>query len=368
MKTKYDVSILAAARDASNARLQRIMASCLSEGLTIELFSSGHKSDVPEGVDFHIVSKGSRATRVTNSFLLPWRARGKVLFTSDPEGAIAIWLSTLLRKRPWIVDVREDYRLLLEDRSWAQGVQKVLAICIAKLALFASARADVTVVVDDWVRPFEAKRRLVVTNAPEIRFLPDIQAPDSIPRALYVGDVRGSRGLWSMLRTLELAPAWHLDVIGTISHQDIPRVLAWKEHSAASHRVSFHGALNPAQSWEFAKGAWVGLSLLENTPAFQRAWPTKIGEYLACGIPVITTDLPRPREVIVATRAGATVDYDTNELTAGQTAGILNSWAENPDKYKEVRVRAEAQVDFWRSGASYDLVAKAIAQLRQAQR
>jgi len=365
---QYDVSILAAGRDASNARLQRVMASCLAEGLSVELFSSGNKCDVPDGVAFHIVSKGSRFTRVTNAFLLPWRARGKVLFTPDPEGAIAIWASSLLRTRPWIADVREDYRLLIEDRAWAQGVQKIVAIGLAKLALFASARADVTVVVDEWVRPLTAKKRLVVTNAPDVRFLPEVQAPDTMPRALYVGDVRASRGLWSMLRTLELAPEWQLDVVGTISSQDISRVLSWKQHSSAATRVHFHGSLKPEDSWKFAAGAWVGLSLLENTPAFQRAWPTKIGEYLACGIPVITTDLPRPREVIVSTRAGATVDFDTTELTAGQTAGILNSWAENPDKYREVRGRAEAQVDIWRSGARYDLVAKAIGQLRQAQR
>lgn len=365
---RYDVSILAAGRDVSNARLQRVMASCLSEGLHVELFSSGNKSDVPEGVAFHIVPKGSRVTRVTNAFLLPWRARGKVLFTPDPEGAIAIWASTLIRRRPWVADVREDYRLLIEDRAWAKGLAKILAIALAKFALFASARADVTVVVDDWIRPLVAKKRLVVTNAPDIRFLPGVQGPDPIPRALYVGDVRGSRGLWSMLRTLELAPDWQLDVVGSIASQDMPRVLVWKEQSSAASRVRFHGTLTPQASWKFAAGAWVGLSLLENTPAFQRAWPTKIGEYLACGIPVISTDLPRPREVIVSTRAGATVDFDTNELTAGQSAGILNSWAENPDKYREVRARAEAQVEFWRSGASYDLVAKAIGRLGRAQR
>lgn len=365
---QYDVSILAAGRDVSNARLQRVMASCIAAGLRIELFSSGNKCDVPDGVDFHIVSKGSRFTRVTNAFLLPWRARGKVLFTPDPEGAIAILASNLLRKRPWVADVREDYRLLIEDRTWARGLQKVVAIALAKIALFASARADVTVVVDEWVRPLTAKNRLVVTNAPDVRFLPNPQGPDESPRALYVGDVRGSRGLWSMLRAMELAPEWHLDVCGAIASQDISRVLAWKEQSAAAPRVHFRGTAKPADSWKYAAGAWVGLSLLENTPAFQRAWPTKIGEYLACGIPVITTDLPRPREVIVSTRAGATVDFDTTELTAGQVAGILNSWAENPDKYGEVRNRAAAQVDIWRSGARYDLVAQAIRQLRRAQR
>ena len=365
---KYDVSIIAAGRDVSNARLQRVMASCLAANLKIELFSSGNRSDVPAGVTFHTVSKGSRALRITNSILLPWRCRGSVLFTPDPEGAIAIWMSNILRKRAWVVDVREDYRLLLEDRAWATGLQKILAIFVAKFALYASARADATIVVDDWVRPESARNRIVVRNAPDVRFLPPLQEADPTPRALYVGDVRASRGLWSMLRAIELAPDWHLDIAGTISAQDLPRVIEWKENSPARSRVKFHGTLNPVDSWRFAAGAWVGFSLLENTPAFQRAWPTKIGEYLACGLPVITTDLPRPREVIIASKAGATVDFDTTELTAGQTAGILNSWAENPDEYAKVRARAYEQVETWRSAASYDLIATAIARLIQDKR
>ncbi len=361
---RYDVTIIAAGRDVSNARLQRVMASCISKGLTIELFSTGNKSDLPESVIFHSVPKGSRVLRFTNSMLIPWKARGRVLFTPDPEGAIAIWMDSLIRRRPWVADVREDYLLLIEDRAWAKGIQKVIATAIAKAAIFASGKADATIVVDDWVPPHEAKNRIVVRNAPDVRFLPDIHAADEMPRALYVGDVRGSRGLWSMLRTLELAPDWHLDIVGIIASEDMPRVLEWKENSSAADRVKFHGALKPQDSWSLARGAWVGLSLLEKTPAFQRAWPTKIGEYLACGIPVITTDLPRPREVIIASRAGATVDLDTNELTAGQSAGIMNSWAENRGKYSEVRVRAEIESVNWRSGARYDLIADAIAGLK----
>jgi glycosyltransferase involved in cell wall biosynthesis len=361
---RYDVSIIAAGRDVSNARLQRVMASCLAKGLTIELFSTGNKSDLPEGVKFHSVPKGSRILRFTNSMILPWKARGRVLFTPDPEAAIAMWLSCLIGRKHWVADVREDYLLLIEDRAWAQGLQKMVATMIAKAAIFASAKADATIVVDDWVPPHVAKNRIVVRNSPDVRFLPEIQSADEIPRALYVGDVRGSRGLWSMLRTIELAPEWHLDIVGTVAHKDMSRVLEWKENSPAAARVKFHGALKPADSWNLARGAWVGLSLLERTPAFLRAWPTKIGEYLACGIPVITTDLPRPREVIIASRAGATVDLDTNELTAGQCAGIMNSWAENRGKYSEVRARAEIESVNWRSGARYDLIADAIARLK----
>lgn len=365
---KYDVSIIAAGRDVSNARLQRVMASCLAENLSIELFSTGNKSDVPNGVTFHTVSKGSKVLRISNSLVTPWRCRGSVLFTPDPEGAIAIWLASLLRRRPWVVDVREDYRLLIEDRAWAKGPAKFVAIFIARIALFASARADATFVVDDWVRPETAKNRIVVRNAPDVRFLPPGEEAEDIPRAIYVGDVRASRGLWSMLRAMELAPDWHLDIAGSISALDLPRVIEWKENSPAAARVKFHGNLKPIDSWKFAAGAWVGLSLLESTPAFQRAWPTKIGEYLACGLPVISTDLPRPREVIIATRAGATVDFETNEMTASQTAGILNSWAENLTEYAKVRARAKDQVENWRSVASYDRIATVIAILARGER
>ena len=357
------ISIIAPARKASNARLQRVISSLIAEGFSIELFASGDAKDLPAQVTFHQLPEEGRSSRLKAALRLPKIAQGKVIFTPDPEVAVVLWLRSFFNKTTWVVDVREDYRLLLKDRKWAKGATYLAAVFFAELAVFASKRADLTIVVDNWVRPANAKNRLVIPNAPDPRFLPAIGAASTAPRALYVGDVRASRGLWTMLRAMEMSDPWRLDVVGPVAKEDQAALDAWQKSSPAAARVNFHGTLTPEKSWHIATGAWVGLALLDSTPAFKRAWPTKIGEYLACGIPVISTDLPRPSEVILQSRAGALVESASREISASQCAGILNSWGENPDEYREVRDRAVKEVEIWRSGASYDLIGEGISQL-----
>lgn len=347
-----DVSIIALGRDISNARLQRIMRSLKDQQISYEVFTK----------------RGGRTFRVLAAWYVPWRAKGKVLFTPDPESAIAISYIARLRRKKWAVDVREDYKLLIEDRSWAKGkkngIKKVLANFLADWAVSASASADLTITVDDWIKPLTAKQRLVVHNAPDSRFLPEPTNIDTEPRALYVGDVRSSRGLFAMLSAIEMTDVWSLDVIGNVANEDIPKLNKWRAESPAASRVRFHGNLNPRDSWSFAKGAWVGLALLHATPAFKRAWPTKIGEYIACGLPVIATDLPRIAEVILkAPISGALVDSNNDAVIAMQTAGILNSWAENPEVFEEVRNSTLQNVEFWRNAADYDRIAQGISAL-----
>lgn len=343
-----DVSIIALGRDLSNARLQRIMRSLKDEQITFEVFTK----------------RGGRVQRVLSAWIVPWRAKGKVLFTPDPESAISISYISKLRRKKWVADVREDYKLLIEDRAWATGLKKVLGNLLVDWAVSASASADLTIVVDDWVKPLTAKNRVVIHNAPDIRFLPEPTQLDAKPRAIYVGDVRNSRGLFSMLRAIEMTDEWSLDIVGNVSVDDHERLESWRKNSNASDRVRFHGNLSPKDSWLFARGAWVGLALLNPTPAFKKAWPTKIGEYIACGIPVIATDLPRIAEVILKDpRPGALVETENSEVIALQTAGILNSWSENPDEFKIVRDRTLQNVAHWRSAANYQRIASEISRL-----
>ena len=343
-----DVSIIALGRDLSNARLQRVMRSLKDQKISYEVFTK----------------RGGRIYRVLAAWIIPWRAKGKVLFTPDPESAIALSYIAKLRRKKWVADVREDYKLLIEDRTWATGSKKVIGNFLADWAVSASASADLTITVDDWVKPLTAKNRIVVHNAPDTRFLPEPGELDLKPRAIYVGDVRTSRGLFSMLSAIEMTDDWILDIVGNVAPADVVQLDKWRATSSAANRVRFHGNLNPKDSWSFARGAWVGLALLHSTPAFKRAWPTKIGEYIACGLPVIATDLPRIAEVILKEpRPGALVETVNSDVIAMQTAGILNSWAENPEEFKEVRDRTLLNVEHWRSAASYDRIAREISGL-----
>ncbi len=108
-----------------------------------------------------------------------------------------------------------------------------------------------------------------------------------------MGDLRASRGLFAMVEAVRQAPGWTLDLVGPVSAADRDRL----ERLLAQATSPAGPAARPARAaaaWEVAAGAWVGMLLLEDTPAFRDALPSKVHEYLWCAMAVLTTDLPPP--------------------------------------------------------------------------
>jgi glycosyltransferase involved in cell wall biosynthesis len=165
--------------------------------------------------------------------------------------------------------------------------------------------------------------------------IPDSGELSETPRAIYIGDIRKTRGLYSMLKIAELSPRWSFDFIGPIASEDSHYVAEWLKNSSAASRVKFHGVLAPNKSWEFAKGAWVGLTMLENTPAFVEAVPSKLYEYSYAGLAVISSPLPRCVELINESGGGVISQSDEG------AASVLNSWADNRDALLNIRRKSK---------------------------
>jgi glycosyltransferase involved in cell wall biosynthesis len=80
--------------------------------------------------------------------------------------------------------------------------------------------------------------------------------------------------------------------------------------------------------------------LLADTPAFQRAVPSKLVEYLACGLPVVTTDLPRQGGVVRDSGAGVVVPTGDDASVGAAVATALNRWVEHPEELRAARAAA----------------------------
>lgn len=375
--TAPDVSIVTSGHDVSDARLHRVCAAFLRAGLTVEVLGLGDPLAAPEGVQVRTRRRGSLVARSAAAVGMARAARGRVLFALDPDSAITCLAIGRLRRRIVVADVHEDYLSLLADRRWAAGPAGVLASALARFATRAAARADLTVVADEHVPPARARRRMVVRNLPDLRMLPDPSPRDPVPRALYVGDVRASRGLWQMLDILEQAVDWHLDVVGPVAaadRADVQRRLTRSgsgsgqgsgqgsgNGSALSERVRFHGRMPPERAWAFARGAWCGLALLEDTPAFRDAVPSKLFEYLACGLGVLVTDLPRQAELVLRLAAGRVVDHGPEAVS--QSVEQLQRWAQMPADLDECRTNAARWAAENATGSDYDALAHRLANL-----
>lgn len=310
-----DVSIVTSGHDVADARLHREVAALRAAGLRVEVLGLGDASTGPAGALVRTRPRAGGVRRAVRAVRLPWQARGRVVMTLDPDAAVgAVLWRALHPGRRLVADVHEDYRLLLRDRAWATGLRARMAHAWAVLGERAARRADLLVVADVHLLA-DAPGRVVLRNLPDLSMLPAPSERDAEPRALYVGDLRRSRGLLAMLETVAGAPGWSLDLVGPIAAADRAEAEARMAAPDLQGRVRWHDRLPPRQAWERAAGAWVGLLLLEDTPAFRDAVPSKLYEYLACGLAVVATDLPRSAEIVRESGAGVVVDVGTASAT-----------------------------------------------------
>lgn len=331
-------------------------------GLRVEVLALGDPAAGPSEALVRTHQRRGAAGRASDALLRPWTAHGRVIVVLDPDAVPVARLAGAVLRRPVVVDVHEDYAALARDRSWSSGAAGPVVRGVLSGVTRLSRGAALTVVADEQVPPYSARHRLVVRNLPDTAMLPAPAPRSAEPRALYVGDVRRSRGLFAMLDTLELAPSWTLDVVGPVAAADRPELDAWVVSSPAATRVRFHGRRPPREAWALASGAWAGLSLLEATPAFLAAVPSKVYEYLACGLAAVVTPLPRQAELVTAAGAGAVVASPT------AAAAVLESWAADPALVEPLSAAARAWADRELSSAGYDELAARVAALARGAR
>ena len=332
-----DVSVVTSGHDVADARLHRLVAAFRRAGLSVEVLGLGDAADGPSGAAVRTRPRGRVWLRPLTAVHYAARARGRVVVALDPDALIAVTATARLRRRAVVADVHEDYAALLRDREWARGAAGHVARMLVRVATRAAAASDLVLVADEHVPPHAARRR-VVRNLPDHRMLPQPTAADPGPRALYVGDVRASRGLGTMLDALAAAPEWVLDVVGPVAPADRAGLEARLDRDGLRARVRLHGRRPPTDAWRLARGAWCGFGLLDDTPAFRDAVPSKLYEYLTCGLPVVVTDLPRQAAIVREAEVGVVVP--AGPAAGAATAKVLARWARDPAEYAKVRAAA----------------------------
>ena len=382
-----DVTVLTSGHDVADARLHREVAALVRSGLTVEVLGLGDPAAAPAGaIAVRTWPRPGLLGRAKLAVRIAGAARGRVLFTLDPDSALAAYAVSRTAhrtgrragghagghaggsRRPLVIDVHEDYARLLADRRWAAragGTAGTLARALVGAFTAVAARADLTVVADEHVPPATARRRLVVPNLPDLSMLPPPGPREATPRALYVGDVRASRGLFAMLEAVRSAPDWSLDVVGPVAAGDRDALgAALAADPALAARVRWPGRMPPSRAFALASGAWVGLLLLADTPAFVDALPSKLHEYLACGLAVVTTDLPRSAQLVQATGAGVVVPCGPDEAVGAAVGAVLRGWSDDPAALDVIREQAAAYARASRLKPSgYDELARAVTEL-----
>lgn len=133
----------------------------------------------------------------------------------------------------------------------------------------------------------------------------------------HMGLLKESQGLDLILNNLDeffkKFPNVIIEIVGSGPEQDRYKNIA----SLYPEKVIYKGFIEKHSEIEALIKRWkIGLATYVPTPWSEHYWgdPSKIKAYLACGTPVITTDVPEFSKEVKESGSGEVINYDKNEL------------------------------------------------------
>ncbi len=254
-----------------------------------------------------------RALRGASSLLAEETEDAHVAVLHDPE------LSLLGRfvRCPVVVDVHEDLGAQLLDKEWIPRLLRGPArLFVRRIEARMERLFPLMLAEEGYLERFPG--RVVVRNTP--MFPPDVPRPGD-HRLVYLGRVSHGRGVAVMVDAMRRLSEshWNLDLYGPVD-RSVPA--AWFEEGIG---VAAHGFTRSPVAHRAIRGATAGLCLLRDLPNYRHSMPTKVLEYMANGVPVITTPIPAARQLVERSGAGVVVPFDDPQAVVDAVVGLSDS-------------------------------------------
>ena len=266
------------------------------------------------------------------------RERADIYHFHDPELLIVGLLLKALAQKPVIYDVHENYPESILTKPW---IPRLLRKTVSQLfRVFEDVMArfiDGVVVVNKLLADrFRGKSRVAtVSNYARIERFGG-QGPGfrqgkalSKPYFVYAGRISDERGIHECMQAVRRLDDENVELIcagpvGHVSNQELSTLL---DGSHSSTLFKYLGLLPHADIPPLLREALAGLLCFQATPNYLLVTPNKLFEYMSAGIPVIASDFPFIREVVLEADCGLLVHpHDVQEI-----AGAMNHLLHNPE-------------------------------------
>jgi glycosyltransferase involved in cell wall biosynthesis len=243
------------------------------------------------------------ALRAARRELARQAAGADLLLIHDPELLLA--LPPRRDRPPTVWDVHEDTAAALRTKAWLpRPLRPAAAAAVHAAERLAERHLHLILAEQGYVPRFRRAHPVV----PNTTYVPETAAPpDAAQRVVYLGHLSPDRGVGEMIELAGLLRP-HGVTVELIGPADA-QARAMIEPAQAQGLVRWPGFVPNDQAMGQVDGALAGLSLLRDEPNFRHSMPTKVVEYMARGVPVVTTPLPAAAELVTRYECGFVVPF-----------------------------------------------------------
>ena len=262
----------------------------------------------------------------------------------------------------WIAARLSGAALVYDSHELATGVayrSRAWASIVAAVERMVVPRCSAVLTVSDGIADRLRDRYRLSARPAVVRNLPDhprgsdgaadlraILRIGDAPMVLHQGAIADGRGGPSLIRALANLDTAHLVFLGADEHQPhCEQLQRLATELGVRRRVHFVAPVPLSSLLSHTSQADVGVSLLEDTCENHRvALPNKVFEYVAAGVPVVTSRLPELTRFIHTYQVGWTADPSSPEEVASGLQSALNA---RDDRRLRVRIETAAAQLRW---------------------
>lgn len=248
------------------------------------------------------------------------RERGSqdLVLIHDPELLPALALLRCIPHHPVTVwDVHEDVPAQVGMLALPTPVKAVASRVLALVEAVAERSFHLLLAETAYQQRFR-RRHPVVPNS--VRVPPGGPWPaEDHPRVVYLGALTRARGSDELIALAQRLPEVEVEVLGN-AKADVEEGL--RAAAARLANLTYRGFVPNNEALARLPGALAGLSLLHDEANYAHSEPTKIMEYMAHGVPSITTPNEASRELVERTESGVVVGFGDVEAVAR----VIRNW------------------------------------------
>ncbi len=265
------------------------------------------------------------------------RLRGRIIHAHEPQSLMVGVLVKFLTRCRLVYDAHEDYaRTYAYNHVAGKYARSALRKAVACIEWFLCLFVDWVCVVDEHIgRRFARwhKRVSVVHNFPPLDFgVQQLSRRIRPKNAVYIGLLDRQIALPEMIEStaevVKTHPDFELWLLGSGDDQFIQTYLAKTEALGISGNVKYFGRVPHAEIPKWLSAAGIGLILYGGQDNYQDEsfFTVKMIEYMAYGLPLITSAFRGLRQTLIPIGCSVFVDPTQPQEIARQISGLL----ENP--------------------------------------